>query len=269
MGKRIVTGVLWAVYLVAVIIFGGWPYWITVGGLMLIGTHEIQSVFKSADYRIVEWPGFVISALLVPAMLWKGAMGMLIVFCLGFVVALAWQVFHMEDTMGDLTGTAFGLFYPAMPLGFLALLMRFEPEPMGKVMVILVLACTFIGDTFAYFAGRAFGRHKLCPKVSPKKTVEGFIGGFAGSILAGIVTALVVEHLFHVPVSMLYFVLTGILCGVAGPLGDLSASVIKRKLGVKDFGNFLPGHGGIIDRFDGVLFTAPMTWMLWTLFLGA
>ncbi len=123
----------------------------------------------------------------------------------------------------------------------------------GILLVILTFGGAWFADTGAYFAGTFFGKHKLCPKISPKKTVEGLIGGFAANA--------VLFALFNVVVfdgsGWLIFALLGIVCCMLSVIGDLLASMIKRKYGIKDYGNIMPGHGGAMDRFDSVLFVAP------------
>jgi phosphatidate cytidylyltransferase len=138
----------------------------------------------------------------------------------------------------------------------------------GVCYVILCLAGAWLGDSGAYFVGTFLGKHKLCPEISPKKTVEGAIGGV---LTVGLVFAvyaflyrLVMGHFgVSFEVNYLWLVLMGIVCGVLGIVGDLSASLIKRQFGIKDFGNIMPGHGGLMDRFDSVLFVAPF--MMFTL----
>ena len=115
---------------------------------------------------------------------------------------------------------------------------------------------TWASDTFAYFAGRAFGKRKIVPSISPNKTLEGFIGGFIGCVVTGIVYAVI----SHIPVYIGAYV--GIICGVLAPLGDLFESKLKRLCNVKDSGTLLPGHGGVLDRFDSLMFTAPVTLLL-------
>ncbi|MDR3072131.1 MAG: phosphatidate cytidylyltransferase [Clostridiales Family XIII bacterium] len=118
--------------------------------------------------------------------------------------------------------------------------------------VWLVLFTAFGTDIFAYFAGVALGKHKLCPNISPKKTVEGSIGGILGStLLCGVFGYFFLPHLF------IHCIFIGIFGSIFSQVGDLTASAIKRKLGIKDYGRLIPGHGGILDRFDSVLYTAP------------
>lgn len=141
--------------------------------------------------------------------------------------------------------------------------------------IILILCFAWGGDTFAYFAGRAFGKHKLCPKVSPKKTVEGAIGGVLGTMLLGTVATLAYSFaadrtaIFsrsNFGVSMyLIIALLGMVAAVLGIYGDLFASVVKRQHGIKDYGKIFPGHGGILDRFDSVMFIAPFVTMVVTM----
>ena len=135
--------------------------------------------------------------------------------------------------------------------------------------ILLILCFAWGGDTCAYFAGRAFGKHKLCPVVSPKKTVEGAIGGVLGTMVFGVIITLVysVEAFTrsNIGVSMYVIIaLLGCVAAVLGIYGDLFASVVKRQCGIKDYGTIFPGHGGILDRFDSVMFIAPFVTMVIT-----
>ena len=128
---------------------------------------------------------------------------------------------------------------------------------------IITLAVPWIADGGAYFAGVFLGKHKLCPQISPKKTVEGFIGG----IIAGILSALVIAVIFNsvsqtAKLNVALMLLLGALVSVVSVAGDLSFSLVKRSCGIKDFGSFFPGHGGVLDRFDSVIFTAPIVYFM-------
>lgn len=126
--------------------------------------------------------------------------------------------------------------------------------PPGAAWVFLVLAITWIQDSAAYFVGRSIGRTRMAPILSPKKTWEGFAGGLVASIL----TAAAAVPILGLPISLISAVLIGTAAGIAGPLGDLGESLIKRQVGVKDSGTLIPGHGGILDRMDSLLFTGPV-----------
>ena len=146
----------------------------------------------------------------------------------------------------------------------LSCLLRLRMIPaVGMLNVFLPLAISFGSDTFALFAGMLCGKHKLAPRVSPKKTVEGavggLIGGMVGMALMMFVGAAVLSDAYLGPREVVLF---GVIGSVISQIGDLSFSVIKREFGVKDYGNLLPGHGGILDRFDSVTFAAPAVWLV-------
>ena len=138
--------------------------------------------------------------------------------------------------------------------------------------ILLILCFAWGGDTCAYFAGRAFGKHKLCPVVSPKKTVEGAIGGVLGTMVFGVIATVIysiaanrMEEFTRTNIGVSMYVVIALLACVAAVLGiygDLFASVVKRQCGIKDYGTIFPGHGGILDRFDSVMFIAPFVTMV-------
>ena len=124
--------------------------------------------------------------------------------------------------------------------------------------LLLPLLFSFGSDTFAFFAGRTFGTHKLAPKVSPHKTVEGSVGGLLGDAVCGLLFAFVMNRSFGHNISYSGIALLGLACSVAAQLGDLSFSLIKREFGIKDYGHIFLEHGGVLDRFDSVIFVAPV-----------
>lgn len=132
----------------------------------------------------------------------------------------------------------------------------------GRYVVLLPFAIAFLSDTGAYFIGCAFGKHKLAPIISPKKTVEGLIGGVLFAILGVIGYCLVLQYAFDFRVNYLYVPVYGIVGSLGAVFGDLSFSAIKRQTGIKDYGNLIPGHGGVLDRFDSMTVAAPLTELL-------
>jgi len=146
---------------------------------------------------------------------------------------------------------------------FLSSLLRLRQMELWRFYILLPFVAAFLSDAFALFAGMLFGKHKLAPDLSPKKTVEGAVGGLVGAVVSLLVYGLVWQTFFDLkglrwPILALY----GALGSVVSQLGDLSFSYIKREYGIKDFGNLLPGHGGILDRFDSVIFCAPLIELL-------
>lgn len=134
--------------------------------------------------------------------------------------------------------------------------------PHGAGMVLMPLVAAFCSDSAALFTGMACGRHKMAPLVSPHKTVEGALGGIAGGVVGMVIFRIVFYFCTLVPLHIGWCVVIGLAGALMGELGDLSFSVIKRQVGIKDYGGLLPGHGGVLDRFDSVLFAAPMIWII-------
>ena len=149
----------------------------------------------------------------------------------------------------------FGMF--AIPYAFGAFL-RIEAMDFARAWLLLPFLFSFASDTGGYFAGRAFGKHKLAPKVSPKKSVEGSIGGLLGNVLCGCIFVFVVNRWFGGAISYGGMVVLALACGVVAQVGDLSFSLIKREFGIKDYGKLFLAHGGVLDRFDSVLFVTPV-----------
>lgn len=151
------------------------------------------------------------------------------------------------------SGVAAGLIYVVLPWCFSIFLRN---NPVGKTVMLSVFLCTWSCDVFAFLVGSWFGRHKLCDRISPKKTWEGFFSGVAGSFLASGAVA----YLRQFPPFPILVI--GLICGIAGQMGDLGESIFKREAGVKDSGDVIPGHGGMLDRFDSILVNLTITYLL-------
>lgn len=201
----------------------------------------------------------------LPVLPLTGLLGAVLVLAL-FVVAIIRYGGERAVPFAALTAAIFaGLVFPLMLSCLLRLRMAYGREGgeiVGRIMVFLPLCISFGSDTLAYFVGCTLGRHKLSPHVSPKKSVEGAVGGLIGGVLGALlltwIGAYIISDAFMGPRKILFFGLVG---SVVSQIGDLSFSVIKREFGVKDYGHLLPGHGGILDRFDSVTFVAPFVWL--------
>lgn len=144
-------------------------------------------------------------------------------------------------------------------------LVRIHTMDLGRFFILVPFMMAFLPDSGAYFVGMRFGKHKLAPIISPKKTVEGVFGGTASAVLGMLVYALILSTCFDMQVNYLYAVIYGIASAVGSVFGDLCFSVIKRQTGIKDYGKLIPGHGGILDRFDSMMVVAPLAEILLTL----
>lgn len=187
---------------------------------------------------------------------WTLAEGLMIFVALNLVSHMLRPGPDITATPKSIASITFGVLYAVVTFSFLALV-RLHPHD-GRGLSLLVLAVAWLSDTFAYIGGALLGRHKLYPLMSPKKTVEGLVVG----MLAGGAGALLVKQLTALPVPSGKLWLIGFLGGAIGQVGDLCESLLKRAHGVKDAGGIIPGHGGILDRFDAVMFVAP--YIYWT-----
>ena len=148
-----------------------------------------------------------------------------------------------------------GLIIPLL----LSALVRIRGGQNSNAVMFIPFIMAFFSDTGAYFIGVFFGKHKMCPNISPKKSWEGFVGGITVAMLGMVVYCLIVDNLFGYRVNYVLAVIYGLVGSIGSVVGDLTMSVIKRQTGIKDYGKLIPGHGGILDRFDSVIITAPLT----------
>ena len=178
------------------------------------------------------------------------------------------QFFHLVQhkrlKMDQVCFMMVSMLFVTRSLGLLQVLLQSDAQ-FGLIYVILALCAAWIADTGAYFTGTFLGKHKLCPEVSPKKTIEGFLGGIASTIVVFFVFSLIYGSVVEVKVRYVWVIVIAAACAVISVLGDLTASILKRQCSMKDFGNIMPGHGGVMDRFDSALFTVPVFYVLNTL----
>ncbi|MBQ7972739.1 MAG: phosphatidate cytidylyltransferase [Lachnospiraceae bacterium] len=190
----------------------------------------------------------------------------LLLFIIAVVIMFGIYIFtYPKHKIQQMTPAVFGMIYVALTLSFAY---HVRELPHGIYLVWLVYISASVCDTFAYFSGCLFGKHKLTPKLSPKKTIEGAVGGclaatIAGGLMGWIYYAFVDNRIGVIPL----FALVCFIGSIVSMCGDLTASAVKRDGGIKDYGKLIPGHGGVLDRFDSVIFTAPMVYFLVVLFL--
>lgn len=185
----------------------------------------------------------------------------LVVF-VAFSVSLAARR-DLRVSLNRLGPLVFAVLYIGVPLGLLSVFLVME-----RPLVFWILAVTFLADTVAYLVGKAWGRHKMAPQISPGKTWEGFVGSLLGGFSASVAVILIFSKTSWQDLGVsviLGFGVTGSFVAIFGVLGDLSESFLKRAVGVKDSGKLIPGHGGILDRLDGLLFTTPVTFAVFSL----
>lgn len=258
--QRTISGIVLVVIIAFMLIVGGDVLLAFLGAVSVIGVRELYRIWK-----IDKSPLGIIGYLAVAAyyvMLYLELSEHWLMFVLFMLVAvMATYVFTFPKYKADaVMAVVFGFFYVAV---MLSCVYRIRQLNDGIYLVWMVFLCSWISDTCAYLVGVTMGKHKFVPKLSPKKTIEGVIGGIAGSVLLGAVYGLILKNYTTaftnpVPVCMLI----GGVGSLVSMIGDLAASAIKRNYDVKDYGNLIPGHGGILDRFDSVIFVAPIIYYL-------
>lgn len=247
---RTISGALYAIVILACLYLG--PVW-TAGVIAIMSWLNCSEFFRMARMT-GRMPNEVIgltAAAAFPLVALTGDLGMLMLSVLGLVIACAiWYVATPRATIGDVALSVFGPVYTALMYSSIVIIRRIDAGNEGALLTLGVMGSVWVNDAAAYFVGSRFGKHKLAPQISPNKSIEGFWGGLAGSVLIwAIVAILKVEGIgfaFALPV--------GAIVGFSGVVGDLFESRIKRGVGVKDSGNIIPGHGGMLDRSDSMLF---------------
>lgn len=236
-----------------------------VAAAALIGIGEFFSLKSSRLSPSLKTFGYLWSLLIIFGAYTGGAAHMLGTLAGGVLLTLLIRLKNGEELKGavDDAGYLFaGILYVVLLLSYLILLRDLDH---GNLWVLLLFFVVWGGDTAAYYSGRSFGRRKLYEKVSPKKSVEGFIGGYLG----GIGTCLIIKIILFPVLTLVDAVIIAAVIGVIGPLGDLCESMFKRDCDVKDSGVLIPGHGGILDRMDSILFSAPFVYYFVVLRYGS
>lgn len=268
--ERVIYGTLGFAAVVAVILQGSVALSIAVFALVLMSLFEMyKSTGLLKKYKILTLAGFLFAATAMSFLL-KAAINNRInypVFSQGFlqitlafgIVLMLFMIFMHEKVRFSTVSIVFlETVYITVAFSHIILI---SGEANGKITVWLVFFGAWGADTFAYFVGKIFGRHKLIEKVSPKKTIEGAFGGVVGSVLVYVVYGIILAK-NGVGINYVNLIITGVLAAVISQIGDLIMSCIKRENHIKDYGDIIPGHGGILDRFDSVLTVAPLIFYL-------
>ena len=259
---RLISGIVLVIIALATIISGSWILFFTLLAVSLIGMRELYKVMKVSDEHVtvLELVGYLGAVLYYIAMKADfgnyGTMAIIIsMILILFVYVFGYPKYHAEQVMAAF----FGVVYVAVMLSFIYLT---RSLPDGKFLVWLIFLCSWGCDTCAYCVGMLIGKHKMAPVLSPKKSIEGAIGGVAGAALLGVIYAAATQG------KMAEYALICAVGALISMVGDLAASAIKRNQNIKDYGKLIPGHGGILDRFDSVIITAPVIYYLAKIILG-
>jgi len=259
--KRWITGLSALPALILLIYAGGFFFLLLIGVACICAQWEYSRIISNDDSdfmsSIVVWWGYFTSLLLLAAAHLAGLGAVAVLLALNLVVVGVMSVFLYQNNPRIglvIQKQVLGIIYIPLSLALLAVI-RSEPDGMG--FIFLLLAVIFAGDTSAFYVGTYLGRHKLSPVISPGKTFEGALGGLSGNLLAG-----GIGIAFFMPsISWGSGILFFLAAGVAGQVGDLFESELKRSSDIKDSGSLLPGHGGFLDRIDALLFASPVAYL--------
>lgn len=257
MKTRIISGAVLTVILVGAVLGGGTTMFILAAIITALGLYELYKVV-GIEKKALGICGYILAASFY-TMLWFDKLQYLEYFCVASgILTMFVYVCRFKTTRAKQAAfSLLGIYYVAIPISYIY---RIRIMEKGIFIFILVFVCSWIADTFAYFTGVNLGKHKLVPHLSPKKSVEGAIGGILGATIVGVVYGLVLGNYYNERLWPAFAVIC-VLGSFISIFGDLAASAIKRNYDVKDYSNLIPGHGGILDRFDSMIFVAPVVYI--------
>ena len=264
---RLISGILLLTFTFVTMFFGGQLLLVTLFMISLIGLYELYKVmkFEGTPLAYVGYLGAFIWYLNIdtkPNAILDIKVPELMIFSIVVVAALLiFVVKYPKYSANQLFSTIFGIFYIPVMISFI--FKTRETIAFGQWLAWMVYVSSWGSDTCAYAVGRLFGKHKLAPNLSPKKSVEGSIGGIIGSALIGVIFGLIMSNFTGKSENLIIiFAVIGGMGSVISQIGDLAASGIKRNYDIKDYGHLIPGHGGILDRYDSIIITAPIVYFL-------
>lgn len=267
---RLISSIVLVLILGATLILGGNILWAFTLGISLIGLWELNRVLKNEKNVLgfISYGGCILYYICL--MLGEKKLSDVIlnsnyfeIITLALLIGLmaAYVLTFPKYKAQDIWLSYFGFYYVAVMLSFIYKVRMVEGY--GIYLVWLVFICSWVCDTCAYCVGMLIGKHKLAPHLSPKKTIEGAVGGIAGSVVVGALYGMVLQNVIETQLApVILFAVIGGAGAVISMIGDLAASAIKRNYDVKDYGKLIPGHGGVLDRFDSVIATAPIIYFL-------
>jgi len=253
--KRIISALVGIIILIIVVNSDKILVNAAVAIVSIIALNELFSaVNKKMDIKLPVWWAYISSAVVSFRSYINYNYFLAYIFFSILLLFIIMILKHNKIMISHIAIMVFSLIYISF---FSSHIVSVKDIEHGHILVWFIFIGAWSTDTFAYTVGTIAGKHKLCPKISPKKTVEGSLGGNFGCVIAFLVYAYVIQLVTAYNVNYINLIILAVLCSVISQIGDLSASVIKRQLDVKDFGAIMPGHGGILDRFDSIIFVAP------------
>lgn len=261
MKTRVITGAILVVFALIIMYFGRAVFGVAAYLCLSVAIFEEYKALSVAGHRPVAWPTWAVMIVSIPLAMFFGAKIVLPVLMGAALLTILCVVFRSEPKLEDALMSLLPLISITLPALCLISMATITPLSAQRVYLCLIIGVPVLTDTLAFFVGSKVRGPKLCPAVSPNKTISGAIGGMIGAqigvwLVAGIAWALCNPNTIASLPTWWQYLLIGLLGGVACQAGDLFASLIKRHCGIKDFSNLFPGHGGMMDRLDSIIFMA-------------
>lgn len=301
MGKRILVAIPIVIVVALAVFLQGWVLAAFVAALACMCQYEIVRAMDSNGKPVVKTMSFIFTGILALLFLltyqqnfeyysftWLTPTVVIALFVILIMATFIVAMFSKKHTIESVSNTIFTFVYPQMFfILFYFLILNVPAQQTGAewfpgvmltdryirtlILLLMVFLPAMFSDTVAYFIGKAFGKTKLCPSISPKKTVAGCVAGIVGGVIAAVMIWLIFDNMVYIAghyielQPFINYAVSGAVLAIISQFGDLSASFIKRSLNIKDFGKILPGHGGIVDRMDSVLFCIPVVFLISTM----
>ncbi|EYE89340.1 hypothetical protein Q428_03420 [Fervidicella metallireducens AeB] len=266
--KRVISAAIAIPILLFFVIMGGITFRIGVLVITAIALSEYVGVYNYNNHKVIKWVlilGYIANVIVLFTT--RKTEHFMLIINLILLISMSVPIFIKKYDVISSAITIVGYLYIVNFFTLMILIreMNYGNKLTGNKLIWIVFIVAWFSDTFAYYTGRFFGKRKLCPEVSPKKTIEGAFGGLIGSLVGVLLWWLINSNS---NIRLFQLLILAILAGCVSQIGDLSASLIKRYVGVKDYGKIMPGHGGILDRFDSILFVTPVVYYYIVLLMG-
>ncbi|MBI2831044.1 MAG: phosphatidate cytidylyltransferase [Chloroflexi bacterium] len=261
--QRLITAA-WGIPLIIAVVWVGQPWFAIITAIWgLLAAREFYSIVAAARVPPLAYFGMVWTVLLIFSPLYPGSFAQPLLLTAMVMLPLIWLILrpNREEAFTRWAWTIAGILYVGWLLSYMVALRSMDGNFQWSKWVLTVLLITFASDTSAFFIGRKWGKRRLAPSISPKKTCEGAVAGVVGAIVA----SFILWRLLPLSINPAQVTLLGFLISVFGQLGDLVESLFKRNMGVKDSGNTIPGHGGVLDRMDSVVFAGVVVYYIATI----
>ncbi|MEG0584788.1 MAG: CDP-archaeol synthase [Christensenellaceae bacterium] len=271
--KRVLVSIPIIMIIALALFLQSWVMVLLVVALALFSQFELVRAMSTSGKSVIKSVSYVFAAMSAVVFLLayynrtiaqNMPVYMIMLFVILCIAAFIIAIFSKEYSADSVMHTIFTFIYPQLFFVMFYLLIIGNIANYGQMfaMFAMVFIPALLSDTLAYFFGKSFGKKKLCPTISPKKTIVGSVAGIAGGVIGALIVCLIVYLLGYTVGNIIIYTIVGALLAAISQIGDLSASFIKRALDIKDFGKLLPGHGGILDRIDSVIFCIPIVFIL-------